>query len=158
MVVWRPKYRPGRLLRGVDNYYESPATEPKLQGCSKDHAIKVIQIRNICSEEAEVFRLLLPHIPYDPIWVSDSAPRFLVPLLNFRKIIFYADFKKSTHRHTKVFWFCTFFSNLEKITKAKLTERYDVVLVVVGVGSHRGGWTWKGGIAPPLPQKGPFSV
>lgn len=25
--------------RGVDNHYESPATEPKLQGCTKDHAM-----------------------------------------------------------------------------------------------------------------------
>lgn len=35
------------LSRGVDNYYESPATEPELQGCTKDHAVEAIQIWNI---------------------------------------------------------------------------------------------------------------
>lgn len=46
MAIWRPRYHLERLPRGVDSYYESPATEPKLQGCTKDHAIKVIQIWN----------------------------------------------------------------------------------------------------------------
>jgi hypothetical protein len=38
--------RPVRLPEGVDNHYESPVTEPKLQGCIEDHAVKIIQIWN----------------------------------------------------------------------------------------------------------------
>lgn len=41
------RYRPERLPEGVDDHYESPATEPKLQGCTKDHAVKIIQIWNM---------------------------------------------------------------------------------------------------------------
>lgn len=41
-----PRYRLERLPEGVDDHYESPATEPKLQGCTKDHAVKIIQIWN----------------------------------------------------------------------------------------------------------------
>ena len=33
-----------QCARGVDNCYESPRTEPKLQGCTKDHATVVMQI------------------------------------------------------------------------------------------------------------------
>jgi len=45
-ALGRLRYRPERLPEGVDDHYESPATEPKLQGCTKDHAVKIIQIWN----------------------------------------------------------------------------------------------------------------
>jgi hypothetical protein len=40
------RYRPERLPEGVDNHYEFPVTEPKLQGCIENHAVRIIQIRN----------------------------------------------------------------------------------------------------------------
>ena len=31
---------------GGDTSYEFPVTEPKLQGCIENHAVRIIQIRN----------------------------------------------------------------------------------------------------------------
>lgn len=39
--------------RGVDNRYESPATEPKLQRCTKDHATIIMLLWN----KSRCFRL-----------------------------------------------------------------------------------------------------
>jgi hypothetical protein len=45
-ALGHPRYRPERLPEGVDNYYEFPGTEPKLQGCIENHAVRITQIWN----------------------------------------------------------------------------------------------------------------
>lgn len=45
-ALGHPRYRPERLSEGVDNYYEFLVTEPKLQGCIKNHSVKITQIWN----------------------------------------------------------------------------------------------------------------
>ena len=47
---------PRELSRGVGNHYESPATEPKLQGCTSDHIVKVMLIRDLEPTETTALR------------------------------------------------------------------------------------------------------